>query len=246
MSDTLNTKNTVRIESLQDRIINKGRQRKARFTKPPIIAEHPGSFIADQYRLLCSRLDQLGTDESLKLFSVSSAVKGEGKTTTSLNLAYIMAKEFKKKVLLVDGDLRNPSFGNFLKVEKGPGFIDLINGVEFKLSDLCYVGEGFYCLPNGEKGRIPVELFKRSHIKSLFGHLKSFFDYIIVDSPPVMHMADMGIIAEIVDGVLFVVKAGKTTREAVVSALQSLTTGRKIGIVLNYAKSVSNKYYYYY
>ncbi len=222
------------------------RQRRGEFKSSIVSIQHPDSFITDQYRHLCTRLDHIGRQDSIKLIAVSSAVKGEGKTVTSFNIAYILSKEFDNKVLLIEADLREPSFLQYLKIEKGPGLIDFMKGRKPQISEMCQIGESLYCIPAGKVSTTPLELFKKSKIRLFFEELKTSFDYIIVDSPPVIPMADMDIISDMVDGVLMVVKSGKTPRNVVINAIDSLKECRKIGVVLNGAMASRSKYYYHY
>lgn len=201
---------------------------------------------AEQYRVLYTKLENISLKQSYKVFSVTSAVKGEGKTVTSLNLAYVMAHDFKKKVVLVELDLRKPSLLNYFSGKNGSGSIsDAIRGEADTMSVILRIeGTSLYLIPAVRSTSSSAELLGSQKIKAVIKELKREFDYVIIDSPPILHMADMNIIARIVDGLILVVRAGKTPKDVVVKAARSLQNANIVGIVLNGAEVSLNKYYY--
>jgi capsular exopolysaccharide synthesis family protein len=201
---------------------------------------------AEQYRVLYTKLEHISLKQSYKVFAVTSAVKGEGKTVTSLNLAYVMAHDFKKKVVVVECDLRKPSLLNYFSGRNGSGSIsDAIRGGADVMSVISRIKDtSLYLIPATQSTSSSAELLGSQKMKAVIETLKREFDYVIIDSPPILHMADMNIIARIVDGLILVVRAGKTPKDIVVKAARSLQNANIVGIVLNGAEVSLNKYYY--
>ncbi len=214
--------------------------------KKPFFIDSADPMIVEQYRILYSKLEEINHKNSSKVFAITSSVKGEGKSATCLNLAYIMATEYKKKTILVECDLRKES--TVLKnLENPPGFglADVLKGEKELHSAISGVeGTSLYILTAGNVGDKTSELVGSSYIKNVISTLKFEFDYVIVDSPPVIPLVDMSIISKIVDGVLLVVRAGKTQKDLVTKALKSLSGAKTVGIVLNGAETSLKKYYY--
>ena len=201
---------------------------------------------AEQYRVLYTKLEHISLKQSLKAFSITSAVKGEGKTITSLNLAYVMAHDFKKKVVLVECDLRKPTLlSYFSDINGAKGISDAIEGGADAEEVISRVKDtSLYIVPALRATSNTAELLDSQRMKALIRSLKEDFDYVIVDSPPILHMADMNIIARIVDGLILVVRAGKTPKDIVLKAARSIQNANIVGIVLNEAEVSLNKYYY--
>ncbi|MFQ5900233.1 MAG: CpsD/CapB family tyrosine-protein kinase [Thermodesulfobacteriota bacterium] len=221
---------------------------KVELKKPLIVLDDPRSIAAEQYRILCAKIQQISDRKSFKTFAITSALKGEGKTTTSLNLAYIMAHEFKKKVLLIDGDMRHPSTPSYMEIKKGHALIDILRGNIAPAATLISLNNGnLSCIPSVISPQSnPAEFLTSPEMKRLIDSSRNRFDCVIIDCPPILPVVDMNILAEIVDGVLLVVKADKTPKDLVMKALKSLTTGEVVGLVLNNANVSSKKYYYKY
>lgn len=212
---------------------------------PPVVAEHRDPAVTEQYRMLYAKLEQLSHKKSHKTFAVTSALKGEGKSTTSLNLAYIMATEFNKKTLLIECDLRKPS--TLLALMNGRpegGLIEVLNGkMDFHSAVKKAEGSDLYLLPSGAGTKNMSELLGSVRLKNLINMLKTEFDYVILDSPPILTLADTDMISRLVDGVLVVVRAGKTPKDVVVKAINSLSSGNIEGIILNGADIKLRRYY---
>lgn len=201
---------------------------------------------AEQYRVLYTKLEHLSVRNSYKTFAISSAVKGEGKTITSLNLAYTIANDFKKKVALVECDLKKPSLLTYFS---SPGGVnDIVNvvgrGAELDRALHRVDDTSLYLLPAGKSVRNSSEILGSQRMKEVLSELKLEFDYVIVDSPPILHLADMNIISRLVDGLILVVRAGKTPKDLVEKAAKSLHNANILGVVLNGSDISLNRYYY--
>lgn len=217
-----------------------------RFAPLPLVAEKTNNIIAEQYRILYTKLQHIGAEGGLKVVAVTSAVKGEGKSVTSLNLAYVIAKDFKKKVLLIECDMRKPSMlSSQIGREGAGGLSDIIAGKAEANEAVCRVEEtSLYLLTCGTSIKNSSELVDSPRLKELLERFRTEFDYIIVDTPPIFPLMDMNILSKLADGIILVVRAGITPKKIVLNAVQSISGGRFIGVVLNGANRALAKYYY--
>ena len=163
-----------------------------------------------------------------------------------MNLSYLIAKELKKKTILVECDMRKPSTViRFMDAPVKYGLSDVLKdgldplSVAMKLHDL-----NLYVLPAGARSDTTTGLLGSSTMKRLINTLKTEFDYVIVDAPPVLPLVDMNIISGFVDALLMVVRAGKTPKDIVIKAVHSMPAEKIAGIILNGAETKLGKYYY--
>ncbi|MFC1709547.1 CpsD/CapB family tyrosine-protein kinase [Candidatus Omnitrophota bacterium] len=172
------------------------------------------SSVAEQYRTLRTNIQSIESKRPIKMIAIASSTNKEGKTITSINLAISMALDLnKKKILLMDGDLRRASVSKYLGLSSKKGLVDLIyNGknVDDALLDIGI--ENLTILPVGKIPSNPAELLGSAKMKNLFSTLRTKYDYVIVDTPPIVSVTDAGIIGAQVDGVIMVVQAGRTQK----------------------------------
>ncbi|MCK4738944.1 MAG: polysaccharide biosynthesis tyrosine autokinase [Deltaproteobacteria bacterium] len=210
------------------------------------------SLIAEAYRTLRTSIMFSSIDEPPKVMLVTSAVPGEGKTTTATNLAFSMAK-MGEKVVLIDADLRHMKVHDSLGLENKNGLTDIIMGTietSTALKDLPDTNN-LSVITAGTHSPNPAELLSSEKMSMIISELKERFDRIIFDSPPVLAVSDSLTIARKTDGVLFVVNGGTTSRELVSSALRHLVSAKikTIGVTLNkisMSKSPGYGYYHHY
>lgn len=203
------------------------------------------TIITEQYRLLRSKLNSLNGNHNNKVVAVTSTQKGEGKSITSVNLAIVMAEDTKKKVLLIDGDMRKPSIHTFLNCKSEYGLVDiLLNKTDIDYAVVPSGIKNLNLLLGGEPVESPSDLISAPLLKEIIEKLKKRFDYIIFDSPPIIPFADMNILGDIVDGILLVVRAEKTPKDMIVEALKGLNKENVLGVVLNDSKKRLSKIYY--
>lgn len=212
----------------------------------------PESPAAEEYRKLKSMVVKLTKRGNLhNTIMVTSAVGGEGKSLTALNLALTFAQEYDHTVLLVDADLRQPSIHEYLGIQPKIGLSDcLINGREIGQA-LIKTGIGkLTILPSGSRVSNPVELLLSSKMKEIVREMKHRYvdRYIIFDTPPVLPFAEAHSIGSVVDGVIFVVREGHTSLTSVKEALGILKETNILGVVYNDADPTSfdGAYYYHY
>ncbi len=226
---------------------------KIAITNPLVIAAHDfDQPVAEEYRKLKSIIVQATNKDGFRnALMVTSAVSGEGKSLTALNLAISLAQEHNHTVLLVDADLRKPSICEFLGLSPQKGLSDcLMNGMDISEA-LIKTGLGnLTILPAGPRVANPVELFSSQKMKDLHYQIKHRYAdrYVIFDTPPVLPFAEARLLGSIVDGVVFVVREGGTSQHNIMEALSSLKDSKLLGIVFNKATvtSLSDGYHYYY
>jgi capsular exopolysaccharide synthesis family protein len=208
-----------------------------------VAATEPGSPAAEQYRLLRTRLETRDASGRNQLLLVTSPRLGDGKTTTSSNLALTLAREFQHRVILVEADLRRPTLAQRFGLSAQRGLVDvLLGGLPLDEAIIPIPEHHLALLPAGQEGTRSTELLASSMMQRAIDDLRSRFDRIIVDAPPVA-LADTHILARIADGVIVVVRAGVTPRPALERALAAIDRERLLGLVLNEVDDPATDYY---
>lgn len=217
------------------------------FKKQLALMDSKDTMICERYRILYTRLEQISSKKSMKSFAVTSSIKGEGKTVTALNLAWLMANEFGRKVLLIESDFRSPSISSgYLSMGRLSGLVDVIKGdADIRSAISRYEDTNLYILPARTSVKNSSMLIDSQGMRNVLDRAKSDFDYVIVDSPPILPLVDMNILSRIVDGLLLVVKAGSTPKDLVKKAINSLPARNIAGVILNGADDIHMKKYYY-
>jgi succinoglycan biosynthesis transport protein ExoP len=197
---------------------------------------HPRSASAEAYRTLLTSIDFLSIDRKITLLQLTSASPGEGKTTTAANLAVAFA-DAGRRTLLVCCDLRRPRLHLFFGVPADPGFASVLLG-SVELEDaISSVPDtpGLSVLPAGPMPANPAELLRGSRAHDLLRRLRTDFDLVIIDSPPVLPVADALVLAREVDATLIVASANHTTRRRLKRAVESLrqVAAPVVGAVFN-------------
>jgi capsular exopolysaccharide synthesis family protein len=186
-----------------------------RAVNPYLVMFHePAGYRAEQVRALRNRLVALNPDGEPKTLVVTSAVRGEGKTVAALNLAMAFAELERQQVVLVDADLRRPSCERYLNLNAEAGFADVLTGrasVDRVLRPAGY--RQLMLLGSGTRVGNPSEVLSASRLDELFHRLKERFQYIVVDTPPVLASTDAGVLSARGDGTLLVVRLEKSLRK---------------------------------
>ena len=194
----------------------------------------PKSLAAEQYRSLRTRLAQMEGSGGLRTVLITSPQKGEGKSVTAANLALTMAQELQRRVVLIEADLRKPSLQHLFGLPSGPGLAEYLTGaVELKDAMRFVPEHNLTLLTAGSAPLNPAELLGSTAMRRLLDHLRTRFDRVILDTPPVLPLADVAILAPLVDGSLIVVRAGVTPKPAIENALRAFDSSRLLGVVLN-------------
>ena len=209
----------------------------------------PKSVISEQYRTLRTNVQSNNVPRSLKTIVISSALPGEGKTITAVNLAVTMAQHLDKTVLLVDCDLRGGIIHRLLAINTVQGLSDILtNGVALEPALYKSKINNLTILPGGNIPPNPSELLGSKRMKRLLEELKSKFDYIILDSPPIIPLTDACVLSTQTDGVIYVVQARRTSRQVVRQAQNLLkhVHAKVLGLVLTQAEFYVPNYMYRY
>jgi capsular exopolysaccharide synthesis family protein len=194
----------------------------------------PQSLAAEQYRSLRTRIKRAENGRAVRAIVVTSPNKGDGKSLTAANLAITMAQEFQQRVLLVDADLRRPSVHKLFGVQEGQGLSDVLMGATDLNQVLVEVPEyHLTLLPAGSLPSHPAELLGSAAMRRVLDNLRTRFDRILIDMPPVAPLADLHIVAPMADGLLMIVRAGVTPKPAIERALSGLDITKVLGLVLN-------------
>ena len=204
----------------------------------------PKSLVAEQYRQLRTRLAHAENGHTLRTVIVTSPQKGEGKSLTSANLALTMAQELQRHVVIVEADLRKPSLEHLFGLPPGPGLAEfLIGAVELNDVMRFLPDHNLTVITAGTAPTNPAELLGSTAMRRLLDQLRTRFDRVILDTPPVLPLADVAVLAPMVDGALLVVRAGVTPKPAIENALRGFDSSRLIGIVLNESGQEANYRY---
>jgi capsular exopolysaccharide synthesis family protein len=200
----------------------------------------------EQYRTLATRLRYLR--DASAVIAVTSTAGGEGKSVTAIQLASELAEVGSGKVLLVDGDLRKPSVQRYMNLPEGQGgdFVRLLMSPDDDVANYIYRIGRLNVLPTFHGHSKSTLLLGSPETGRLFAELRKRFDFIIVDSPPLLPLADGHILSRLVDDVILVVRARRTPRQVFRRAVESLGTGNIMGIVLNDVEYRASQYAYAY
>jgi capsular exopolysaccharide synthesis family protein len=213
----------------------------------------PESFEADQYRMLRLAVERACPVKGCRVVAVTSPVAGDGKTLTAVNLAGAIAKASELRVLLLDTDLRRPAIGKVLgrSGREGWGLIDAILDRRQSLEHASWRLDQYNLsvVTSRRPESDTYELLASDRFSALLRDARERFDYVVVDSPPVLPIPDTRLLAEIVDGFIIVVGANKTPRRLLEETLTLLGPAKVLGLVFNsekYRHSRYGKYYYAY
>jgi len=205
-----------------------------------------GSFGAEKFRFLGVRLRQLQQSRPLKKLLITSTIPEEGKTTVAANLAAILARKQQPKILLLDGDLRRPSLSKLFGLGELPGLSEWLHGEPRPIAHIYRLeGPNLWFLPSGRPPENPLELMQSGRLSKLMEQIAAWFDWIIIDSPPVLPLADTSVWARLADGILLVTREGTTKRRPLHSGLQALEQSKLLGAVVNSCTSTDHTKYYY-
>lgn len=203
------------------------------------------SLAAEKFRFLGVRLRQLQQHRPLKKVLITSSIPQEGKSTVAANLACALAQRTRQKTLLMDGDLRRPSVAKLFGLGKISGITEWLRGDRGPVESIYHLEEaGLWVLPAGEPPRNPLELMQSGRLSSLMEQLTAWFDWVVIDSPPVLPLADTSIWMRLADGILLIARQGATEKKQLKRGLEIIDQKKLLGALLNSSETLTNNYYY--
>ena len=204
----------------------------------------PLSVVAEQFRVAAARLVLLQSVAGGRVTVITSAIKGEGKSVVAANLAYVMACNLGKRTLLIDADLKCPTVHQCMGIPQFPGLRDVLEGERSVDSCLHRVGEiPLWILPSGVASGRMLELSDIHRISGMLTELKKQYEYIIIDAPPILPLADMHMLGGMADTLVLVIRAGLTPRAVVEKAIRTIGAPSNTCIILNGLEAAGVPYY---
>jgi len=214
---------------------------------PELVAMwYPRSAVAEQYRVAATRIGLMAGQQESTVIVMASALMGEGKTSTALNLAHVLARDLNKKTVLVDCDLKRPMVHAYAGMELGVGLSEVLLGEKQFEECLEYHEQlGFWILPAGIIQSGIAALTHVDRLSKLISNLREKFECIVLDAPPLLPVAESLLIVRMADVVAQVIRARTTPRDAVMSAMKMVGQERAMGVILNGVEEQDSPYSYY-
>lgn len=200
----------------------------------------------EQYRRLAARLHVAQAEADTRVVMITSAIASEGKTLTATNLALTLSDSYKRRVLLIDADLRRPWVHELFRIPNVTGLNDGIRADVERKVPLIAVTEYLSVLTAGRPDPDPMSVLTSERMRRILADAAKSFDWVIVDTPPVAVLTDAHLLARLVDTVVMVVKAGSTQHAEMTRAVEAVGRDRILGVVLNYAEQGKRMDYHYY
>lgn len=214
-----------------------------------IVRDHPRSPGAEAFRMVRTNMAFMDAEGETGLWVISSSIASEGKSTVVANLGVTLAA-VGRKTLIVDGDLRRPSQHRLFKLEQSPGLSHILTGQNHWTECVVTAEENLDVIPSGPLPPNPAELLQTAKAGELWQQVREQYSTVLVDSPPVLMVADSQLLARHGNRVVLVVKAGFTRKDALQEAHQTLVRGgaKQITVILNQVRPGpgSGAYAYYY
>ena len=203
------------------------------------------SAAAEAFRLLAVRLRDLRRTRQLKKILITSSIPQEGKSMVAANLAVTLARA-RQRVLILEGDVRRPGLSGVFGLHVESGLCEWLYGEKDLTSSIYHIeNPGLWIMPAGRSPQNPLELLQSTKLTALVSQVGEWFDTIIIDSPPVLPLADTSIWMRLADGILLVTREGTTEKRPLQRALEAIDPHKLIGALLNCSKSSLHSDYYY-
>ena len=201
---------------------------------------------SEAFHLLGVRLRHLRRQRPLKKVLITSTVPQEGKSVVAANLACTLALRTQQKVLLLEGDVRRPTQSKIFGIAHKPGICEWLNGERSLVKSMYRLEEpGIWIFPAGSGAGNSLELLQSGAATPMMEQFMNWFDWVVIDSPPILPLADTSVWTNMADGILLVTRQGTTQKRQLKRGLEALGSQKLIGAVLNSAKSVLHADYYY-
>ena len=201
---------------------------------------------AEAFNLLGVRLRHLKRVRTLKKVLITSTIPQEGKSMVSANLACTLALKTQHKILVLEGDLRRPSLSQIFGLERQIGLSEVLeNGRSLAASIYHLEGPDLWILPAGKARNNALELLQSDALSALMDQLVELFDWIIIDSPPILPLADTSIWMRTADGIILTTRQGVTQKRELQRGLEAIDRGKLVGALVNSSKHANADNYYY-
>jgi len=208
-----------------------------------VIFTEPDSLAAEKFRFLGVRLRQMQQSRTIKKILITSTIPEEGKSFVAANLAGVLARR-SPKVLLIEGDLRRPTLAEHFGLGRLAGLCEWLQGDHSKVMNIYRLeGPGFWFMPAGNTPSNPLELMQSGGMSQLMGQVSNMFDWVIVDSPPLLPLADTTVWTRVTDGALLVAREGKSEKAMLQRGLEMIKKSDLLGVVLNGSSHAHQDYY---
>jgi len=200
---------------------------------------------AEKFRFLSVRLRQMQQARPLKKLLITSTLSEEGKSMVSANLAATLARRKQQRVLLLEGDLRRPVQAGMFGIGRVPGLSEWLQSGSPAAGNIYFLeGPGFWLMPAGKPPENPLELMQSGKLSELLDQVTAWFDWVLIDSPPILPLADTSVWDRCADGVLLVVREGRTEKRQLERGLATLAPSRVLGVVVNNCTNTDHEDYY--
>lgn len=201
-------------------------------------------IFAEQHKNFSSRIEYGIDMKGWKVIAVTSSIAGEGKTVSTVTLAMNLAATGRKKVVLVDADLRKSDLAKGLRFPSTPGLAELLSGAA-ELKDVLrhVLSRRIHVIPSGRRIDAPWELLTGERFRSLLQELRGEYDVVLIDTPPVVPVSDTLALRELMDGIVLVYRLGYTPHTLFRQALEDIGEAKVIGVLLNGVRARSERYY---
>ncbi len=203
-----------------------------------------GSLGAEKFRFLAVRLRQLRQSRPLKKVLITSTIPQEGKSTVAANLACTLGRRKQQKTLLLEGDLRRPNIAAQFGLGNLPGLCDWLSGETPTINVYRLENLGVWLLPAGSAPQNPLELMQSGRLSPLMEQLEAWFDWIVIDSPPVLPLADTSLWSRLADGILLVTRKGITEKQQLQRGIEAIEKSKLLGALMNSSSNASHSDYY--
>jgi capsular exopolysaccharide synthesis family protein len=204
------------------------------------------SLAAEKFQNLAVRLRAFQYTRPLKKVLVTSTIPQEGKSTVAANLACALARRPQQKILLLDGDLRRPTVAMRFGLGDAPGISEWLQSDGEPISNIYQLEDTrLWILPAGSTPKNPLELIQSRRLSRLMEQLTAWFDWIVIDSPPVLPLADTSIWMRLADGVLLVVRKGVSQTKLLSKGIKAIESSKVLGAILNGSTNTTLSDYYY-
>lgn len=211
-----------------------------------VIDKNANRRLVEEFRQLAATLHQTQTSGNLHVVMITSAEPNEGKSTTALNLALTFSESYKRKVLLIDADLRRPSLHEITQISNASGLGETLKASGEHKLPLFQLSDTLVLAPAGRPDSNPMNALTSPRMRDMLHEASMRFDWVIIDAPPIAPIADSTLLAPLSDGVLLVVRSRRTYYAAAQKAVEAIGRERLLGVVLNDVEVKESRAYYHY